>query len=124
MALQFKKAQKSAVAIKIGVGGPSGSGKTMSSLLLSFGLVKAEHPEWTDAQCWDAICLIDTENGSGSLYTGDTVGETHIGAYNTIDMTPPFTPASFIDAIHMAEEHNMRVIIIDSLTHVWTGEGG
>lgn len=124
MALQFKKAQKSAVAIKIGIGGPSGSGKTMSSLLLSFGLIKAEHPEWSDDRCWDAICLIDTENGSGSLYTGDTVGETHIGAYNTIDMAPPFTPASFIDAIHMAEEHGMRVIIIDSLTHVWTGEGG
>lgn len=122
--LQFKKAKRSQVAIKIGIGGPSGTGKTMSSLLLAYGLLKAEHPEWSDEECWDHICLIDTENGSGSLYTGDTVGETHIGEYNTIDMAPPFTPTSFVDAIHMAEEHGMRVIIIDSLTHAWTGEGG
>ena len=33
--LQFKKAKRSQVAIKIGIGGPSGSGKTMSSLLLA-----------------------------------------------------------------------------------------
>ena len=124
MALEFKKAKRSQVAIKIGIGGPSGSGKTMSSLLLAYGLVKAEHPEWSDEECWDKICIIDTENGSGSLYTGESVGETHIGEYNTIDMAPPFTPVSFIDAIHMAEDHNMRVIIIDSLTHAWTGEGG
>lgn len=124
MALQFKKAQRSQVAIKIGIGGPSGSGKTMSSLLLAYGLVKAEHPDWSEENCWDAVCLIDTENGSGSLYVGETVGDTHIGAYNTIDMAPPYTATSFMDAIHMAENHSMRVIIIDSLTHAWTGEGG
>lgn len=39
-------------------------------------------------------------------------------------MAPPYTPSSFIDAIHMAEEHQMIVIIIDSLTHAWAGEGG
>ena len=124
MALQFKKAQRAQVAIKIGIGGPSGSGKTMSSLLLAYGLVSAEHPEWSEDQCWDSICLIDTENGSGSLYVGENVGDTHIGSYNTIDMAPPYTATSFMDAIHMAENHSMRVIIIDSLTHAWTGEGG
>lgn len=124
MALVFKKAQRSQVAIKIGIGGPSGSGKTMSSLLLAFGLVKAEHPEWSLEDCWDKVCLIDTENGSGSLYTGETVGGTKIGEYNIINMAPPFTATNFIDAIHMAENHDVRVIIIDSLTHAWTGEGG
>ena len=64
--LQFKKAKRSQVAIKIGIGGPSGSGKTMSSLLLAYGLLKAEHPEWSDEECWDHICLIDTENASRS----------------------------------------------------------
>ena len=47
-----------------------------------------------------------------------------IGAYNTIDLTPPFEPAVFVDAIHMAEQHGMNVIIIDSLSHAWVGVGG
>lgn len=124
MALEFKKAKRNQVRIKVGIGGPSGSGKTMSSLLLAYGLVSAEHPDWSAADCWDKIAVIDTENGSGSLYTGTIVGETTIGEYNVVDMAPPYTPSSFIDAIHMAEEHQMIVIIIDSLTHAWAGEGG
>lgn len=74
MALEFKKARRSQARIKICMGGASGSGKTMSSLLLAYGLIKAEHPELTDAECWDKICIIDTENGSGGLYVNTPVG--------------------------------------------------
>ena len=61
---------------------------------------------------------------TGSLYVGKQVGATTIGEYNTIDLTPPFDPQIFIDAIHMAENHGMDVIIIDSLSHAWAGAGG
>lgn len=124
MALVFKKAQREQVRIKVSIAGPAGSGKTMSSLLMAYGLTKAEFPSLSDAEIWEKICLIDTENGSGSLYVGKQVGPTTIGAYNTIDLTPPFEPGVFVDAIHMAEEHNMNVIIIDSLSHAWAGVGG
>ena len=124
MALVFKKAQREQVRIKVSIAGPAGSGKTMSSLLMAYGLTKAEFPKLSDAEIWEKICLIDTENGSGSLYVGKQVGATTIGAYNTIDLTPPFEPGVFVDAIHMAEEHGMNVIIIDSLSHAWAGVGG
>lgn len=124
MAMEFHKAKRSQARIKIAIGGPSGSGKTMSSLLLAYGLVRSEHPDYSEADCWDHICVIDTENGSGSLYVGNQVGACKIGDYNTIDMAPPFDPKNFVDAIHMAEDHNMEVIIIDSLSHAWVGEGG
>ena len=124
MALVFKKAQREQVRIKVSIAGPAGSGKTMSSLLMAYGLTKAEFPNLKDAEIWEKICLIDTENGSGSLYVGKQVGSTTIGAYNTIDLTPPFEPGVFVDAIHMAEEHGMNVIIIDSLSHAWAGVGG
>ena len=124
MALVFKKAQREQVRIKVSIAGPAGSGKTMSSLLMAYGLTKAEFPNLSDAEIWEKICLIDTENGSGSLYVGKQVGPTTIGAYNTIDLTPPFEPGIFVDAIHMAEEHGMNVIIIDSLSHAWAGAGG
>lgn len=124
MALVFKKAQREQVRIKVSIAGPAGSGKTMSSLLMAYGLTKAEFPNLSDAEIWEKICLIDTENGSGSLYVGKQVGPTTIGAYNTIDLTPPFEPSVFVDAIHMAEDHGMNVIIIDSLSHAWVGVGG
>ena len=124
MALVFKKAQREQVRIKVSIAGPAGSGKTMSSLLMAYGLTKSEFPNLSEAEVWEKICLIDTENGSGSLYVGKQVGSTTIGAYNTIDLTPPFEPSVFVDAIHMAEEHGMNVIIIDSLSHAWAGVGG
>ena len=124
MALVFKKAQREHVRIKISIAGPAGSGKTMSSLLMAYGLIKAEHPEWDDITIWDHIVVADSENGSASLYVGTQVGTTKIGAYNVIDLSPPFTAQTYIDAIHMAEEHNMSVIIVDSLSHVWSGDGG
>lgn len=124
MALTFKKAERKQVRIKVGLAGPAGSGKTMSSLLMAYGIVKAEFPNLSDAEVWGKIVVIDTENGSGSLYVGKQVGPTTIGEYNTIDLTPPFDPQIFIDAIHMAENHGMDVIIIDSLSHAWAGSGG
>lgn len=123
MALEFKKAKRSVARVKIAIGGVSGSGKTMSSLLMAFGLVQAEHPQWSPAQCWEHICIIDTENSSGSLYVGSQVGTTHIGEYNTIDIEPPFEAQKYIDAVHLAEANDQSVIIIDSMSHMWAGSG-
>lgn len=124
MALVFKKAERKQVRIKVGLAGPAGSGKTLSSLLMAYGIVRAEFPNISDEEVWSKIVVIDTENGSGSLYVGNQVGPTTIGAYNTIDLTPPFDPQVFTDAIHMAESHGMDVVIIDSLSHAWAGSGG
>lgn len=124
MAIEFKKAKRSLARLKIGMTGASGSGKTLSSLLMGYGLIKAEHPEYTDAECWDKICIIDTENSSGSLYVDTAVGQWRTGEYNTIVLEPPYEASKYVDAIHVAEQHDMQVIIIDSLTHAWSGEGG
>ena len=91
---------------------------------MAFGLVKAEHPELSDSECWDKICIIDTENQSGSLYVDFSIGSYKTGEYNTILIQPPFEHTKYIDAIHVAEQHNMEVIVIDSLSHAWSGEGG
>ena len=79
MAMTFGKARREQVKIRVSISGPAGSGKTMSSLLLAYGLVKAENPNLPDADIWDKICIIDTECGSGSLYVGQQVGTTTIG---------------------------------------------
>lgn len=93
--------------LRVGLSGPSGSGKTFSSLLIASGVASA----------WDKVALIDTENGSGDLYS-------HLGDYNIIRMEAPFTPERYIEAIKACEAAGMEVIVIDSVTHEWDGKGG
>lgn len=106
MSLQLRKAERQKAKLRIGMSGPSGSGKTYSSLLLASGMTS-----------WDKIALIDTENGSGELYAD-------LGEYNVITLTAPYSPERYIEAIKVCEDAGMEVIIIDSATHEWDGEGG
>jgi len=104
--MQLRKAERKKAKLKIGVSGPSGSGKTYSALLLASGLTS-----------WKKIAMIDTENGSGELYSD-------LGAYNVIKLEAPFTPERYMEAIKACEDAGMEVIIIDSITHEWDGNGG
>lgn len=104
MALRI--AARSRSKLRIGMSGPPGSGKTYSALLLASGLTS-----------WDKIALLDSENGRGELYS-------HLGHYNYDRITAPFTPEKYIAAIKECEDAGMEVIIIDSVSHEWEGEGG
>lgn len=105
--LQLRPAERTKAKLRIGLSGPSGSGKTYSALLLASGI----------ASDWNKIALIDTENGSGDLYS-------HLGAYNVITLTEPYSPEHYIEAIKACEQAGMEVIIVDSVTHEWDGKGG
>lgn len=104
--MQLRPATKSKSKLRVGFAGPSGSGKTYSALLMASGMA-----------AWDKICVIDTENMSADLYSD-------LGAYNVITLTPPFSPSRYIEAIKAAEDAGMEVIIVDSITHEWSGTGG
>jgi hypothetical protein len=105
--MELRKSNRSQARIRIGVQGPSGSGKTYSSLLLAYGLCKD----------WSNIAVIDTENQSADLYS-------HLGDYNVVTLKAPYSPERYIEAIQLCESKGMEVIIIDSLSHEWEGEGG
>ena len=120
----LRRSKRAAVKLKLGISGASGSGKTMSSLLLAYGLIKAQHPTLPDDQIWEKICVIDTENKSADLYSGHTVGRFTIGEFMKIDLSAPFTPEKYEDAIDCCQENGIEFCIIDSLTHAWAGEGG
>ena len=108
MSVVLKKASRSRAFLKIGLSGASGSGKTLSALLLAYGLIKEENQKWTDEQIWAKIAIIDTENGSGSLYVGRKIHNLTIGEYNSIDIAPLFTPEKYTDALAVCEEAGMR----------------
>jgi hypothetical protein len=102
MALQLKKAARQQVKLRLNISAPSGAGKTYSALRMANGL------------CGDysKVAVIDTENGSASLYSD-------LGGFNVIDLEPPFTPEKYIEAINTCAKAGMEVIIIDSSTHEW-----
>lgn len=105
--MHLEKATRRQAKIKMSLAGSSGSGKTYSSLLLAYGLS-------TD---FKKVCVIDTENKSSSLYS-------HLGNFNVINLTAPFHPDKYVEAIKLAEDAGMEVIIIDNATHAWSGKGG
>lgn len=124
MAFQIVKARREAAYIKMAVAGVSGSGKTVGSLLVGYGMMKAAHPELSEAEIWQKILIIDTENRSGSLYVGQSIAGCRIGEYYTIDFGEPYTPQRYIEAIRSAEEAGIEFLVIDSLSHAWVGSGG
>lgn len=104
--MEIRKAQRKQVKIKLALQGPSGSGKTYSALLLAADLTE-----------YSKIAVIDTENHSADLYA-------HLGDFNVLQLSKPFTPERYITAIETCEEAGMEVIIIDSVSHEWEGSGG
>lgn len=55
---------------------------------------------------------------------GTVVGGTRIGEYLTIVLDAPFSAARYLEAIEAAEDAGVEFLIIDSLSHAWSGEGG
>jgi hypothetical protein len=105
--MQLKQSQKKQVKLRLGLSGASGFGKTKSALLLAYGMTND----------WGKIAVIDTENCSASLYSD-------LGNYNVLDLSPPYSPERYIQAIEICEKSEIEVIIVDSITHEWSGTGG
>ena len=105
--MKLQKATRKKSFLKLNISGPSGSGKTMSALYMAYGLVGD----------WNKIAVVDTENGSASLYS-------HVGEFNTIDLEPPFSPERYIEAIDTCIKAGIECIVMDSSSHEWHGPGG
>lgn len=102
----FRKAERKQAKLRLAICGPSGSGKTYSALLIAKGLATGGR-----------IALVDTERGSGELYS-------NMLDYDVAPLSSPFSPDRYVTIIREAEKAGYDVLIIDSLTHAWTGEGG
>lgn len=103
----LRKATRKKAKIRLGLSAVAGGGKTYSAILIAKGL------------CGDLskVAVIDTENNSADLYA-------HLGDYNVLPLSAPFTPEKYVAAIKECEAAGMEVIVIDSITHEWDGIGG
>ena len=126
----IRKAERKQAPVRINLTGLSGSGKTMNALFIAFGLTD---PALPPDERWSKILLIDSENGSGELYVNTIIdlqnakGITeafHIGEYAYLRIDPPFTPELYIEAMAAAEQFGAEIVIVDSASHEWSGQGG
>lgn len=122
--MEVKKAKREQIKVPIMITGASGSGKTVSALLIAKGIVEKKFPDMPAEDQWAKIGLIDTEHKRALLYADTTVAKTEIGEFLHVDFEPPFTVNRYIEAFEALKEAGVEVVIVDSLTHAWSGEGG
>ncbi len=103
MALSFQKASKKSAKLRMALIGVAGAGKTYTALNI------AQH-------LGGPVAVIDTEHGSASKYSD-------VFEFDVLELES-FSPQTYIEAIRAADEAGYNVLIIDSLSHAWTGKDG
>ncbi len=106
MAFTFRPAVREGVGLLIGLSGGTGSGKTFSAFRLAKGIA-GDNP----------FAVIDTESGRAKHYADQF-------RFDHGDLGSPFSPDHYADAIIAADEAKYPVVIVDSASHEWAGEGG
>lgn len=122
--MALKRAVRAKMKVPIMLMGASGSGKTVGALLIAKGIVWQMFPDLSDDEKWEKIAVIDTEHGRSTLYAGMTIKEQEIGSFLHYDLSKPYTPQRYKDAFMECKQAGCEVIIVDSITHAWSGEGG
>lgn len=106
MSFQFQRARRENVGLLIGLAGGTGSGKTYTAMRLASGIA-GDKP----------FAVIDTEAGRAKHYA-------EFFNFDHGDLRAPFRPDAYIEAIEAADKAGYPAIVVDSMSHVWGGDGG
>lgn len=101
---QIRQAERRQAKLRLALTGVSGSGKSLGAINIAAGMGKK-------------FVVIDTEHKSADLYAD-------VAKFDVLTLDKPFTPEKYIQAIHYCEQQGYEIIIVDSLSHAWSGEGG
>lgn len=118
MTFTIRPAVRTKIGLLFAIAGASGAGKTLSALKIAKGIANGT----------GKIAVIDTEAGRALHYApkpGIPMAEQpDTFEFLHLDFQPPFTPERYIEAIQVCEEAGATVVVIDSMSHEWNGEGG
>jgi hypothetical protein len=106
MTFSFRPAARTNVSLLIGLAGASGSGKTFTAMRLASGIAGEKR-----------FAVIDTESGRASHYADQF-------KFDVVELRAPFTPDAYAEAILSADAAGYPVIVVDSMSHEYAGEGG
>lgn len=111
--MAFVKATKAQSKLRLALCGLAGSGKTYSALAIA-DTIATEMRRLNHGA--GKIALIDTEHESASLYADRF-------DFDTCPLDN-HSPRAYVDTIREAERLGYDVVIIDSLSHAWSGKNG
>ncbi len=102
---EFQKASVSRhqARARVALSGPSGSGKTYTALKMAAGL-------------GGSVAVIDTERGSAAKYA-------ELFDFSVLELGS-YSPLNYVKALRSAEKAGFETVVIDSLSHAWSGKGG
>lgn len=106
MTFTFRPATRTNVALLIGLAGGTGSGKTFTAMRLAAGIA-GDRP----------FAVIDTEAGRASHYADQF-------KFDVGELNAPFSPHAYEEAIMAADDAGYPVIVVDSMSHEYAGDGG
>lgn len=106
MTFTFRRGLRENVGLWINLIGGTGSGKTFSGFRLASGIA-GDKP----------FAVIDTENRRALHYADQF-------KFDHAQLAAPFRPDAYADAIVAAGAAGYPVIMVDSGSHVWAGDGG
>jgi len=104
LTLKIQQAAKEQSWLRMGISGPAGSGKTYTALKLANEMGGGK------------IIVLDTQGGQANHYGG-------VFKFD-IAILEDHHPAVFIDAINQCVAAGYQCIIVDSVSHEWTGKNG
>src|ERR1051325_9382792 len=107
--LNIAPAERAGAHLLIQLYGPPRSGKTYTALRIARGMVGPK----------GKIGVLDTESGRARLYSDQVPGGFVVG-----ELTPPYTPRRYLEAIEEFLAYGVDILVVDSLSHCWEGPGG
>src|SRR5437764_14773157 len=107
--LNIAPAERAGAHLLIQLYGPPRSGKTYTALRVARGMVGPK----------GRIGVLDTESGRARLYSDKVPGGFAVG-----ELTPPYTPRRYLEAIGEFLAYGVDILIVDSFSHCWEGPGG
>jgi hypothetical protein len=110
MAISFRPAVRENVPLIVAPAGGTGSGKTFTGMELASGMIEAIAPG-------EPFAVIDTENRRATHYADRF-------KFHHADLRAPFRPAAYEEAIVAADAAGYPVILVDSISHEHSGDGG
>lgn len=106
MASPFKRAIRENVGLWVNLIGGTGSGKTFSAFRMASGISDGK-----------PFAVIDTENRRALHYADQF-------KFDHAELRAPFRPDTYAEAVLEADKAGYPVIVVDSGSHVWAGDGG
>jgi hypothetical protein len=116
--VQLRKAERKRQFLRLALMSPTGGGKTFTALRMAHAIAKR-----IDSR----VAVIDTEEGSSELYAGAENPDGGVFEFGVIDLArepAKFTVENYIKAIRTCAEAGIKVLVVDSASHAWAGEGG